>query len=60
MNSNLTPKRKVGAGALAGALTTLLVFVLKYALPSVQVDAVTAAAVTTIITFIVSYFVPED
>lgn len=61
MNSgSLTPKRKVGAGALAGAVTTLIILVLKYALPNVAIDGVSAAAITTILTFIVSYFVPEE
>lgn len=52
------PKRKVGAGALAGALSVLLVLILSYA--NIEIPPAGAAALTTVITFIVSYWVSDD
>ena len=52
-----TPSRKVGSGALAGALSIVLVWVLGqlgYSLP-----AEVSSGLTTIVTFITSYFVRE-
>jgi hypothetical protein len=49
-----TPTRKVGAGALAGAIVTVGVWLT----PADEPAAVVAALVTAV-TFIVSYFVPE-
>ncbi len=54
------PTRKVTAGSLGGAITTLLVWVLNTFVFSVehQITGEIAAAFTTIISFIVGYFVP--
>lgn len=52
------PVRKVGAGALAGALTIILVWAV--GLAGTDIPAAVASAITVIITFIVSYFVPAE
>ncbi len=53
-----TPSRKVGSGALAGALSIVLVWAVGEA--GVDVPAAVASAVTTIITFATGYFVSEE
>ena len=53
----MMPSRKVGAGGLAGALTTLLVGVLS--MNGVELSAEMSAALATIFTFVVAYMVPE-
>lgn len=53
----MTPYTKVTAGALAGALSVLLVWIL--GLLGVSVPGEAAAAFTTIFTFAVSWIVPE-
>ncbi len=50
--------RKVTAGALAGALSIILVWAIKY-FGQVELPAEVASASTTILTFITSYFVSE-
>lgn len=55
--ASVMPKRKVGAGALAGALSTLLVTVLSA--NGVVIPPEAASALTTVIMFIVGYLVPE-
>ena len=52
------PSRKVNAGALAGALSIILVWAIKqYGATELPVEV--ASGITTIITFITSYLVPE-
>lgn len=52
------PTRKVYAGALAGAISTLLVYAFNsYVSPTRALPPEAAAAVTTVVTFVVSYFV---
>ena len=51
------PVRKVGAGAIAGALTVVLVFVLN-GLWDVEVTPEVAAAMTVLFTFVASWFTP--
>jgi putative flippase GtrA len=54
------PVRKVAAGGLAGAVTTILVWVLnKYVLKS-PIEGDIGAAITTVLSFIVSYFIPPS
>lgn len=57
------PTRKVGAGAVAGALSVILVWALNsfvFTSPSgAKITGEIASALTTILTFLVSYFVPE-
>jgi len=53
------PIRKVSAGALAGAGTTLFIWLVKSAW-SVDVPAEVASALTVILTFGVSYQVPAS
>lgn len=55
------PSRKVGAGALAGALSVVLVWVINtFVLTgSMKITGEVASALTTILTFLVGYFVPE-
>ncbi len=57
MESN-TPVRKVTAVGIAGAITTLLVFVLNtYVLdPGKQITPDAAAALTTVLAFLAGYF----
>lgn len=59
------PVRKVSLGAVAGAASIVLVWVLNtYVLPDDgQIPEAVASAITTVLTFLVSYFVrpaPED
>lgn len=51
------PNKKVQAGGMAGALTTLIVGVARMA--GVEVPAEVAAAATTLVFGLVAYFVPE-
>lgn len=53
------PYTKVTAGAIAGALTVILIFVVQ-ALTDLEIPAEVASAVTVLLTFAVSYFVPEQ
>ncbi len=55
------PSRKVGAGALAGALSVVLVWIINtFVLTgSAKITGEVASAMTTILTFLVGYFVPE-
>ena len=54
----MTPTRKVGTGALAGAVSIVLVWVLGNVI-HIDVPATVASAITTIMTFVTSYLVPE-
>ena len=55
------PNRKVGAGAIAGAITVILVWTLNtFVTVQTPIPPEIASAITTVITFIVSYFVPES
>jgi len=58
------PTRKVLAGGLAGAISTILVFALNsYVLAPKGSQLITgevAAALTTVLSFLVSYFVPPS
>ncbi len=51
------PVRKVTAGALAAALTTVLVYVLQTAF-ALTISAEVAAAATTILGFLAAYLIP--
>jgi len=55
------PSRKVGAGALAGALSVILVWIINtFVLTgSMKITGEVASALTTVLTFLVGYFVPE-
>ena len=56
------PTNKVIAGGLAGAITTIIVFVLNnYVLRPHQLtelDGTVSAAITTFLSFVVSYLIP--
>jgi len=58
------PTRKVGAGALAGALSVVLVWALNSFLftnpNGAKITGEIASALTTILTFLVGYFVPDS
>lgn len=54
----MNPTRKVGAGALAGALSILLVWS-SGAYAGVTIPGEAASAITTCLTFVVSYFVAD-
>jgi hypothetical protein len=54
------PTRKVSAGALAGALSIILVWGINRLLPNDnQLEPAVASAITTVMTFLVGYFIPE-
>jgi hypothetical protein len=55
------PSRKVGAGALAGALSVLVVWIINtFVLTGpTKITGEVASAITTILTFIVGYIIPE-
>lgn len=52
------PSRKVGAGALAGALSVILAGLVKQ-FWGIEMSVEFGMAVTTVFTFIVAYLVPE-
>ena len=52
-----TPNKKVGAGALAGALAIVLIWIVS--LFGVEVPGAVGAAIATILGFITAYYVPE-
>lgn len=54
----MAPDRKVTAGALAGALTIVLVWAVQE-FAQVVIPGEVASAITMIITFCVSYLVPN-
>ena len=54
-----TPAQKVTAGAVAGAVTTIVIWVLK-AYAHIEVPGEIAAAITTVLTFVVAYVVPPS
>jgi len=55
----LAPIRKVAASGVAGALTTVVIFVLDtYIMPSKPITAEIAAAITTVMTFAAGYLTP--
>lgn len=53
-----TPHRKVSAGAMAGAMTVVLVWVLNTYVLADPIPSHVAAAITTLLTFMMSYMVP--
>lgn len=57
MEPSKMPTRKVGASALAGALSVLMMWLL--ALAGVSIPAEVASAITTILSFVVAYFVRD-
>jgi putative flippase GtrA len=56
-SATAAPVRKVAAGGLAAAITTVLVYVLEAAF-SISIPAEVAAALTTLIGFVVAYLTP--
>lgn len=52
------PSRKVGAGALSGAIVAVAIWGAK-AFGHVEVPGETAAALVVIVTFVVQYFVAD-
>jgi Mg/Co/Ni transporter MgtE len=61
MATSYAPSRKVGSGALTGAVSIILVWVLNSFVftGGTKITGEIASALTTILTFLVSYFVPE-
>jgi hypothetical protein len=57
-SASAAPVRKVAAGAIGGAITTIVVWVIRLIAPQVVIPAEVAAALTTLIVFAVSYFTP--
>lgn len=55
----MKPDRKVTAGALAGALVVILVWLLQALKPGLTVSAEVALALNTVLVFVVQYFVPN-
>ena len=58
MNKSALPTRKVGSGALAGAVTVVFVWILD--LTGLDVPAEVASAITLILMFAASYFVQDS
>ena len=60
MQNSAMPIRKVSVGALAGAVSTVIVFVLNTFVLShdQQIPAEVATALATVLSFCASYFVP--
>jgi putative flippase GtrA len=56
--STKIPTRKVAAGGIAGAITTVIISICKDAI-GYEMSPDLAAAVTTLVSFAVSYFVPN-
>jgi len=57
------PTQKVAASAVAGALTTILVYIIDAFViqdPTQVIPAHVATAITTVISFIVAYLVPPS
>ncbi len=55
---NMIPTRKVGSGALAGAVTAVIIAISKDAF-GYEFSGELASAVTVLVTFAVSYFVKD-
>jgi len=53
-----SPTRKVQVGALSGAISTVIVFLVEQY--GIQIPAAVASAITTIVTFLISYSVPPS
>lgn len=59
--TSYSPVQKVVAGALAGALSTIVIFFLdNYILKGPKLTGEVASAITTVFTFLVSYMVPPS
>lgn len=56
-NGSLKPVRKVAAGAVGGAVATILIWVLQESLGR-SIPGDVAAAITTVVVFLVSYITP--
>ena len=56
--ASLAPTRKVGAGALAGAVSVVVLWAIE-TFTTVDIPAEVAAAIATLIYFAVSYWVRE-
>lgn len=52
------PVRKVAAGGLAGAIVTIIMFLLTVLAPEAEIPQGLEAALTTVVTFLVSYLTP--
>jgi hypothetical protein len=52
------PTRKVGSGALAGAIVTIIIGVLKA--NGIQVEPEVASASVVVMTFITQYFISDN
>lgn len=52
------PIRKVAAGGVAGAITTILIYLVK-TIWKVEVPADLVGAITTVISFVTAYMVPS-
>ncbi len=59
-SNTVWPVQKVWAGVLAGALTTILLFVMKQVFQGIDIPAEVAAAITTVLSLIVSYMTPPS
>lgn len=56
--ASMIPTRKVGGGAIAGAIVVILIKIASEAF-SYEVDGELASSITTLVTFAVSYFIPD-
>ena len=51
------PTRKVAAGGLGGAVSVIVIAIIRYTLHT-DIDPILASAITTVVSFGVAYFVP--
>lgn len=56
-NGSLAPVRKVAAGGIGGAISTILVWIIQQWMRQ-PIPAEVAAAITTVIVFMVGYLTP--
>lgn len=57
--NTLFPTRKVMAGTLAAALTTLIIYGLETGF-GLQIPVTVSGAITTVLTFLTAYFIPPS
>lgn len=58
--SDLKPDKKVGVSGVAGAVTTIIVWIFSVVPPHIEIPGVVAASITTVIMFISGYVIKEQ
>jgi hypothetical protein len=60
MPAPLKPVPKIQATALAGALVTIIFYVITLYKPDLEISAEVASAATTLLSFVVGYMTPPE